>query len=85
MEDLKINSSGRSLLGVEQPNDWLNNFNIGAIMHLNPIVYEEFAFYGDLVYEMSKKMLLEKVLICFLNLFLDYFLIYLLFYNRNWN
>jgi len=31
-------------------------------MHLNPISYEEFTFFGDILYEMSKKMLLEKVL-----------------------
>lgn len=30
-------------------------------MHLNPISYEEFTFFGDILYEMSKKMLLEKV------------------------
>jgi len=32
-------------------------------MHLNPITYEEFVFYGDYLYELSKKMLQEKVLI----------------------
>ena len=31
-------------------------------MHLSPILYEEFTFYGDVVYEMSRKMLVEKII-----------------------
>ena len=31
-------------------------------MHLTPITYEEFTWFADLLYEISKKMLLEKVL-----------------------
>lgn len=30
-------------------------------MHLTPITYEEFTWFADLIYEISKKMLLEKV------------------------
>ena len=31
-------------------------------MHLSPISYEEFTFYGDIIYEISKKMLIEKII-----------------------
>ena len=41
--------------------DWIENFNIGTIMHLTPVTYEEFTWFADLIYEISKKMLLEKV------------------------
>ena len=52
----------RSLLGVADSTEWLETFNIGAIMHMNPIGYEEFMFYGEIIYEVSKKLLLEKVI-----------------------
>lgn len=53
---------GRSLLGVADSTEWLESFNIGAIMHMNPINYDEFSFFGEVIYEISKKMLLEKVI-----------------------
>ena len=31
-------------------------------MHLSPVSYEEFTFYGDISYEISEKMLLEKII-----------------------
>jgi len=37
-------------------------------MHMVPVQYEEFSFFGDVMYEISKKMILEKV-IMELNLF----------------
>lgn len=30
-------------------------------MHMIPVQYEEFSFFGDVMYEISKKMILEKV------------------------
>jgi len=58
----KDEDSKRSLLGVADSTEWLETFNIGAIMHMNPITYEEFMFYGEIIYEVSKKLLLEKVI-----------------------
>lgn len=31
-------------------------------MHMAPITYDDFTYFGDIVYELSTKMLLEKVL-----------------------
>lgn len=31
-------------------------------MHLSPVSYEEFIFFGDISYEISEKMLLEKII-----------------------
>lgn len=65
----KSNENKRSLLGVKSDkNEWIENFNIGSIMHMNPLKNEEFSFYGDFNYEISKDKLLEKVIfvsICF--------------------
>lgn len=58
----KDEESRRSLLGVADSTEWLESFNIGALMHMNPITYEEFMFYGEIIYEVSKKLLLEKVI-----------------------
>ena len=52
----------RSLLGVKSDStEWIENFNIGSIMHMNPVKYDDFCFFGDLNYEISKNQLLEKV------------------------
>jgi len=31
-------------------------------MHLQPVFYEDFSFCGDMVYEISKNMILEKII-----------------------
>ena len=52
----------RSLLGIKSDStEWIENFNIGSIMHMNPVKYDDFCFFGDLNYEISKHQLLEKV------------------------
>lgn len=53
----------RNLLGLSETNEWIENFNIGNIMHLNPMSYKEFTFYGEFHYEISNKKLLEMVFI----------------------
>ena len=30
-------------------------------MHMTPIPYEDFSYFGDIFYKISKKMILEKV------------------------
>lgn len=52
----------RSLLGVQNVKEWIENFNIGSIMHMEPLSYEEFQSYGEMIYEISKRVLLEKVI-----------------------
>jgi hypothetical protein len=32
---------GRNMLGVRKFDDWINNLEIGNIMHLNPITTQE--------------------------------------------
>jgi len=31
-------------------------------MHMTPIFYEDFSYFGDIVYEISKRLILEKVI-----------------------
>lgn len=52
----------RSLLGVQNSSNWIENFNIGSIMHLQALKYNEFVFYGDLMFQLQKKFILEKVI-----------------------
>lgn len=52
----------RSLLGIKADStEWIENFNIGSIMHMSPVKYDDFCFFGDLNYEISRNQLLEKV------------------------
>jgi len=31
-------------------------------MHMNPLLYEEFCMYGEMIFELQKRLLLEKVI-----------------------
>ena len=33
---------GRNMLGVRKFDDWINNLEIGNVMHLNPLTTQEF-------------------------------------------
>lgn len=52
----------RSLLGVQQPPEWLENLNIGSIMHMKPLKYKEYAQKRDIVNEITKDSLQEKAI-----------------------
>lgn len=52
----------RSVLGIQNGLNWMQSFNIGTIMHMQPIQYEEFCLCGGMVYELQRKLLLEKVI-----------------------
>lgn len=32
----------RGLLGIQNVQEWIENFNIGSIMHMEPLSYEDF-------------------------------------------
>jgi len=36
-------------------------FNIGSIMHMTSVTYEEFMLCEDILFELTKKQLVEKV------------------------
>ncbi|KAM3136860.1 hypothetical protein pb186bvf_011119 [Paramecium bursaria] len=52
----------RSILGVQNVQEWIENFNIGSIMHMQPQTHDEFSQYGEMIYEISKRVLLEKII-----------------------
>lgn len=54
-------SQARTLLGVQQTNDWLQNFNIGSVMHMTPLRYCDYISKRDFVAEVTKEALQEKV------------------------
>ena len=53
---------GRSVLGLQSPNDWLQNLNIGSFMHMKPLKYKEYAERKELLGELTKESLQEKVI-----------------------
>lgn len=53
----------RSLLGISNVTEWIEEVNIGTVMHVEVISYEDSSFGSDIIYELSEKMLLEKVFI----------------------
>ena len=58
----KSSNKIRNFLGITEEDQWVQNFNIGSVMHMYPIFVNDFSFYGELFYEISKKNLTEKVL-----------------------
>ena len=52
----------RSLLGIRQHPKWNENLNIGTIMHMNPISYEEYASQKDEIFEITKESLQHKII-----------------------
>ena len=57
---LKI--STRNILGVIKNDDWLNAFNIGNIMFLFPVSYDDLDLDSDPKYELLRDAIIEKIL-----------------------
>ncbi|CAD8090588.1 unnamed protein product [Paramecium primaurelia] len=64
-KELKLvsqNEEYRSLLGIQNIAEWIKNFNIGSIMHMAPQIYDDFTQFGEMIYELAKRQILEKVI-----------------------
>ncbi|CAD8169311.1 unnamed protein product [Paramecium octaurelia] len=64
-KELKLvsqNEEYRSLLGIQNLAEWIKSFNIGSIMHMEPQVYDDFTQFGEMIYELAKRQMLEKVI-----------------------
>ncbi|CAD8190390.1 unnamed protein product [Paramecium octaurelia] len=64
-KELKLasqNEEYRSLLGIQNLAEWIKNFNIGSIMHMAPQLYDDFTQFGEMIYELAKRQILEKVI-----------------------
>lgn len=44
--------------------DWIEEFNIGTIMHMSSITYKELRKHHSLLTELTKKNLYDKVIYC---------------------
>jgi len=54
-KDTKFKLNVRSVLGVKSTEDWIFNFNIGNIMHLNPLNFDDLNRSNvDAAFEISK-------------------------------
>ena len=56
-----IFGENRSLLGVQRNSEWLETLNIGTIMHMKPLKYNEYAVKKELIADITKESLQEKV------------------------
>ena len=62
-----IFKESRSILGVKKTSKWIENLNIGTIMHMMPITYQDQIEQKDIQFELTKEELWKKVFIeCFL-------------------
>ena len=52
----------RSILGLPTTPEWLKNLNIGSFMHMKPMKYKEYAERKELISELTKESLQEKVI-----------------------
>lgn len=59
----------RSPLGLQNKNDWIEEFNIGTIMHMSAMSYGDFHWVPSFFQELTKKALYEKVIYCSVNHF----------------
>ncbi len=57
----ELKDENRSLLGVQRAPEWLENLNIGTIMHMKPIKYKDYAKKREFTNELTKRSLQEKV------------------------
>ena len=61
--------STRNILGVIKNDDWLNAFNIGNIMFLFPVSYDDLDLDSDPKYELLRDAIIEKILMLTVSFF----------------
>ena len=68
LEAFKLNVRG--MLGIRSQEDWIFNFNIGNIMHLSPLNFDDLnRTQVDVVKELGKDKMMEKILYACAGLF----------------
>jgi hypothetical protein len=60
-EELKI--SARNVLGVKKSNDWVNYLNIGNIMYLSSLNFDDLDLDSEAKFELLRDAVVEKVYI----------------------
>jgi hypothetical protein len=58
---IHVADENRSLLGVQHDPEWLTTLNIGSIMHMRPLRYKDYSQKRELINELTKTSLQEKV------------------------
>ena len=61
--------SNRNVLGIIKNDDWLNLFNIGNIMYLCGMLYEDLDLDSDNKYELLRDAIIEKILMLTVSFF----------------
>ena len=69
INDKKNKISTRNILGVIKNDDWFNLFNIGNIMFLYAMSYDDLDLDGDPKYELLRDAIIEKILMLTVSFF----------------
>lgn len=70
LEESKWRLTARSSLGVRSGEDWIYNFNIGNIMHLTPIGFDDLNSHNvNPISELSKDSIFEQIILLTTSLF----------------
>ena len=51
------------MIGLLNENEWLKSFDLSNVMHIRLLTYEEVCLKGEILYEFSQKVLVEKTLL----------------------
>lgn len=62
LDNQEVKVSVRNILGVKKNDDWINFLNIGNIMYLTAINYEDLDLDSDPKYEILRDAVIEKVI-----------------------
>ena len=57
------------MLGVRKFDDWINNLEIGNVMHLTPMNSDELTAKLDRTHEINKDAMLEKIILLIVSYF----------------
>lgn len=68
-KDEKFKYISRNILGVRKHDDWINNLEIGNVMHLNPITTQELMQNIGKHHEFQKDPMLKKIVLTVVSFF----------------
>ena len=68
-ENSKFRLNARNMLGVRHKEDWVFNLNIGNVMHLSAMSFDELLPPSDKTHELNKDAMLEKIILLVVGLF----------------
>jgi hypothetical protein len=62
-------STSRNILGVKKQDDWINYLNIGNIMFITALIFDDLDLESDYKFELLKDALMEKIIMIAISIF----------------